>query len=47
MARKPRPREGPLAIPLPFDEAIRAALKVKPPDRPKPKPRAAAKKPKK
>jgi len=32
MASEPsRPRNGKLAIPLPFEDAIRAALEVKPP----------------
>jgi hypothetical protein len=30
MTGKPK-REGPLKVPIPFDEAIRRALKVKPP----------------
>lgn len=38
-------RNGRLSIPLPFEEAVKAALKVKPADKPKRKPRA--KKPKK
>ncbi len=33
-------RKGKLKIPLPFDEAIKAALKAKPPEKPKRKPRA-------
>ncbi len=33
------PRNGKLAIPLPFEEAIRAALEVKPPEKPPRKPR--------
>lgn len=37
------PRNGKLSIPLPFEDAIRAALKVKPPAK-KPKPRTTAKK---
>jgi hypothetical protein len=36
---------GKLSIPLPFDEAVKAALRVKPPEKPKRKPRAKAKKP--
>jgi hypothetical protein len=41
-------RNGKLSIPLPFDEAIRAALKVKPPRKasrnrqPKPRPKRAS-----
>jgi hypothetical protein len=32
MKPKPKPtRDGPLSIPLPFDEAIQRALQVKPP----------------
>lgn len=39
--RKPPPkREGKLSVPVPFDEAIRAALEVKPSQKPKKKPRA-------
>jgi hypothetical protein len=33
-------REGKLSIPLPFDDAVKAALKAKPPEKPKRKPRA-------
>lgn len=33
-------RNGKLAIPLPFDEAMKAALEVKPPEKPPRKPRA-------
>jgi len=29
-----QPRNGKLAIPLPFEDAIRAALEVKPPQKP-------------
>jgi hypothetical protein len=34
------PRNGKLSIPLPFDEAVKAALKAKPPEKPKRKPRS-------
>jgi hypothetical protein len=37
-------RNGKLSIPLPFDEAIKAALKVKPPKRPRRKPPSKTKK---
>jgi hypothetical protein len=33
-------RNGPLRIPLPFDEAMAAALEVKPPEKPPRKPRS-------
>ena len=38
------PRNGKLAIPLKFEDALRAALKVKPPEK-KPKRKPRAKKP--
>jgi hypothetical protein len=37
MTKQPEPsksRHGKLSIPLPFDDAIRAALNVKPPEKP-------------
>lgn len=37
--KKGEPNQPPVKIDLPFDEAIRAALKVKPPEKPKRKPR--------
>jgi hypothetical protein len=38
---KPLRRNGKLSIPLPFDEAVKAALEVKPPEKKRPrKPRA-------
>lgn len=36
---EPPTRRGKLSIPLPFEEAIRAALEVKPEPKPKKKPR--------
>lgn len=43
MAEQPAPRRnGNLLIPLPFDEAMKAAMEVKPPER-KPKKRRAKK----
>jgi hypothetical protein len=36
-------RNGKLSIPLPFDDALKAALEVKPPERPPRKPRAKKK----
>jgi hypothetical protein len=38
-AEKPS-RNGPLKVDLPFDEALRAAMEVKPPEKPPRKPRA-------
>jgi hypothetical protein len=35
-----RKREGNLSVPLPFEEAVRAALEVKPPEKPPRKPRS-------
>lgn len=35
----PPPRNGKLSIPMPFDDALRAALKVKPPEKAPRKPR--------
>jgi hypothetical protein len=40
---QPTRRNGKLAIPLPFDEAVRAALEVKPPPKQPRKPRAKKK----
>ena len=37
---KPAQRNGKLRIPLPFDDAMKAALEVKPPDKPERKPRS-------
>jgi hypothetical protein len=37
---QPARRNGKLKIPLPFDEAMNAALEVKPPDKPERKPRS-------
>lgn len=33
-------RNGKLSIPMPFEDAVKAALKVKPPEKPPRKPRA-------
>ncbi len=41
---EPPTRNGKLAIPLPFEDAIRAALEVKPPPKPPKKKREAKKK---
>ena len=38
--RKPQPRNGRLKIDMPFDDALSAALKVKPPEKPPRKPRS-------
>ena len=38
--KDPPRRNGKLAIPLPFDEAMKAALEVKPPEKEPPKPRS-------
>jgi hypothetical protein len=41
VAPRPKPaRNGKLSIPLPFDEAVKAALKVEPSEKPPRKPRA-------
>jgi hypothetical protein len=42
---RPHQRNGKLSIPLPFEDAVKAALKVKPPEKPKRK--RSAKTPKK
>jgi len=42
-ADEPARRNGALRIPLPFEEAIRSALAVKPPPKPPKKKRAARK----
>ena len=39
MGNEPAKRNGNLSIPLPFDEALRAAVKVKPPQKAPRKPR--------
>jgi len=36
-SRDAKPRNGKLSIPLPFDEAVKAALKAKPPEKRKSK----------
>jgi hypothetical protein len=41
--REPPQRNGKLAIPLPFDEAMKAALEVKPAEKTPRKPRAKRK----
>lgn len=40
MSGSPKKQQGKLAIPLPFEDAIRAALEVKPPPKPPKKKRA-------
>jgi hypothetical protein len=39
MSDPEKPKRGKLSIPASFDDALRAALKVKPPEKPKRKPR--------
>jgi hypothetical protein len=40
MTERPKKRQGNLNVPLPFEEAVRAALEVKPPEKPPRKPRS-------